>query len=54
MIQLRHANILGLKQLIINDSSVIIVSEMMHMNLLDYINKKQKKLTEDEIRDVFK
>ena len=53
MMQLNHRNILGVKHVMLNESNITIVSERMHMNLLDYMNMRYNKFTEAEILNIF-
>lgn len=52
---LKHPNILSLVDFIVDREEMIIVTELMQMNLINFINKKQKykNLTESELKKIF-
>ena len=54
MSQYNHDNILSLKSLMVNECNVTIVSDMLHMNLFEYLNKRQNKFIENELKLIFK
>ena len=54
MLQLRHPNVIGLTDMLVNDGSITLVSEMLHLNLYELMNKRQKKFTERELQHIFR
>lgn len=48
-----HENILNFIDFYVHPEQYIIVAEAMHLNLLEYLDWRQNKLTEMEIRSIF-
>lgn len=38
----------------VNESNVTIVTDLLHMNLYEYLNKRYNKFTEMELKHIFK
>ena len=52
--RLDHPHIIKYIDFFIEDEQLTIISEPMHMNLLEFANSRKNKMTEDNIRLIFK
>lgn len=48
-----HPNIVKYIDFFIEDEQLTIISESMHVNLLQFANKRKNKMTEEDIRHIF-
>merc|ERR1719240_329652 len=54
MMQLQHPNIVEFKDLYITKNYIFLVMEQMDMDLYSYMKLKHDKLTEEDIRAIFR